>query len=548
MAPSLTVAGNLVDVVENRIYPAKITVTAGKIVSVEENEEKYECYILPGLIDSHTHIESSLLTPSRFSEVAVPHGVTSIVADPHEIANVLGMDGVMFMLKDGRSCPVKYRFVAPSCVPATSFETAGAILNSRNVQSLLERDDIYGLGEMMNFPGVINDDKEVWAKINAAKNVGKPIDGHAPGLSGNDLKKYIEDAGISTDHECTTYDEARRKSDLGMIIQVREGTACKDMDALARIMKEGMFFFSTDDVHAEELVRNGYIDNLMRRAVALGVDPMKTVKAATLWPAEHYRLGCGYIGLDMPADMVIVDDLKDFNVREVYIDGRLVAKDGDPVFRVEPLPCGNCMTEYNLTEEDLYVRSDRPKQKVRVINAKEGTIISTESVAELNVVNGIVQPDVKKDVLLISVTNRYFKARPSIGFISGFGLSKGAVSSTVAHDSHNIITIATSYADMVKAINGISRIGGHYATDGETSVSLELPVAGLMSNHPVNEVIENDNKVTDFVLNDLNCKIRTPFLTMGFQALLVVPALKMSDKGLFDSSKFEFTDLLVGDD
>jgi adenine deaminase len=546
MDSQYVIEGNLVDVVASRIYPARITISSRRVISIEETQEKYSRYILPGLIDSHTHIESSLLTPARFAEIAAVHGVTSIVADPHEIANVLGMKGVVFMIDDGRRSPIKYRFVAPSCVPATSFETSGATLSAAELRTLLARDDIYGLGEMMNYPGVIFDDKGVWEKLKAAREVGKPIDGHAPGLSGKDLAKYVNDAGVSTDHECTTYKEAKEKAKLGMIIQVREGTACKDMDALKRIMKEEMFFFATDDVHAEELTRMGYIDYLLKKAVSLGVDPMKAVKAATLWPAEHYRLNCGYIGLDTPADIVVVDDLKDFKVREVYIDGVQVSKDGKALFETKAMSCGNVLTKYDLNEKDLYIPSDKKKEKVRVICAKEKSIISTEKDVELEVRDGAVQPSVKNDVLLISVTNRYFNAKPSVGFISGFKLKKGAVSSTIAHDSHNIITIATSYRDMAKAINAISGIGGHYATDGEKEVSLALPVAGLMSSDPVDKVIADDMAVTKFVTDELGCAISTPFLTMGFQALLVVPALKMSDKGLFDSSKFKFTTVIVG--
>lgn len=536
------VSGNLVDVIGDRIYPAILTIQDGVITAIEEVDSVFDQYIIPGLIDSHVHIESSLLVPSRFAEVAVPHGVVAVIADPHEIANVLGMPGVRYMMKDAQGVPMHFHFMAPSCVPATPWETSGAVLGPEDVTELLEMDEIKGLAEMMNFPGVLNEQPDVMAKIESARRLGKPIDGHAPGLRGDALQDYIA-AGISTDHECTTLAEAQEKADKGMTIQVREGTACKNMVDLIGIAKDYPFFLVTDDMHASDLV-NGYMNALLRKAVSLGVDPLVALKAATIWPARHYGLEGGYIDLAAPADLAVVRDLKEFQVLEVYINGELVAKNGEPLFSVSPLESETFIHKRSWKADDFLVCSTLPTAGVRVIRIIPDQIVSEEMHANLLVIDGRIRADLSADILHLAVINRYQDLPPALGFISGIGIKMGAIASSVAHDSHNIIIVATDAQSMARAANSISTQGGYYATDGHDEISLPLPVAGLMSTASAWEVSEMEHRVQKFV-EGMGCPLNAPFMTMGFQSLLVIPSLKMSDRGLFDSSRFQFVDLLI---
>ena len=541
MHSPVTVEGNLVDVLEDRTYPARIRALNGRITSVEEIEGTFSNYILPGLVDSHVHVESSMLVPSRFAELAVPRGVVAVVADPHEIANVLGIKGVEFMIKDSESVPLKFRYMAPSCVPATGFETAGCRLGSKEIEDLLSRPKIFGLAEVMNYPGVINRDPEVMEKIAIAKKYNKPIDGHAPGLSGNDLDKYIA-AGITTDHECVTEEEAREKAEKGMIIQVREGSACSNMEALIPVAKDYDFFFSTDDMQANDCINNGYMDKLLRMAVAFGIEPMRAIKAASLWPSLHYGLRGGAIYKDGPADLVIVSDLKDFDVLKVYINGTLVAENGKITFNIRPLTCDTNIVTYHTVSKDFYIYREVDSIRVKVIGVEDKKIYSTKESAVLRTDNGILMPDVDRDVLLMAVVNRYEVSKPTVGFVTGFGLKKGALASTVSHDSHNIVVVATSYELLSKAVNAVSIHGGHYVTDGMNELILPLPVAGLMTTEPGISVAAIEQKMI-VMAESCGCKFKAPFMTLGFQCLLVVPALKMSDKGLFDNTEFKFTEL-----
>jgi len=536
------VSGNLVDVIGDRIYPAILTIQDGIITAIEEVDSTFDRYIIPGLIDSHVHIESSLLVPSRFAEAAVPHGVVAVIADPHEIANVLGMPGVRYMMEDARGVPMRFHFMAPSCVPATPWETSGAVLGPEDVAELLEMDEIKGLAEMMNFPGVLNEQPDVMAKIESARRLGKPIDGHAPGLSGDALQDYIA-AGISTDHECTTLAEAQEKAEKGMTIQVREGTACKNMADLIGIAEDYPFFLATDDMHASDLVK-GYMNALLRKAVSLGVDPLVALKAATVWPARHYGLEGGYIDLASPADIAVVRDLEDFEVLEVYIDGELVAKDGVSLFPVNPLESETFIRKRDWKTEDFLVPYSAKTARVRVIRIIPDQIVSEELHADLTTVDGRIVADPSVDILHLAVINRYQDSPPALGFISGMGIKKGAIASSVAHDSHNIIIVATDADSMARAANRISAHGGYYATDGENEITLPLPVAGLMSTSSAQEVSEMEHRVQKFV-QKMGCPLNAPFMTMGFQSLLVIPSLKMSDRGLFDSSRFQFVDLLI---
>ncbi len=532
--------GNLVDVIGDRIYPAIVTVQEGIITAIEEVDENFDRFIIPGLVDSHVHIESSLLVPSRFAEAAVPHGVTAVIADPHEIANVLGMEGVRFMMRDAAGVPMRIHFMAPSCVPSTPWETSGAVLGPEEVAELLAMDEVKGLAEMMNFPGVLGEDPDVMAKLEAAQSLGKPIDGHAPGLSGDDLEDYIA-AGISTDHECTTLEEALEKSEKGMIIQIREGTAGKNMADLIGVADEYQFFLATDDMHASDLVE-GYMNALLRKAVSLGVDPLTAIKAASLWPSRHYNLDGGCVDLGMPADMTVVRDLKDFDVLEVYIGGELVAKDGAALFPVNPIEGPTRILARSWEEGDFLPEGG--DGLVRVIGLIPDQIVSEELHLELPRRDGRILADPEADVMHLAVINRYQEAPPALGFIRGLGIKKGAIASTVAHDSHNIIIAASDAALMAEAANAISKRGGFYATDGENDFSLPLPVAGLMSTDPAPELAAAERRLQAFV-EGMGSPLNAPFMTLAFQSLLVIPALKMSDRGLFDSSRFEFVPLLL---
>jgi len=537
-----TIEGNLVDVVGDRIYPAIITVEGGRVTNIEEVKRDFQRYILPGLIDSHVHVESSLLVPSRFAEAAIPHGLTAVVTDPHEIANVLGIEGIEFMVADGKGVPLKFHFTVPSCVPATPWETSGAMIKAEDVDRLMDREEIVALGEMMNYPGVLNGDPEVMAKIESALSRGKPVDGHAPGLRGDALDRYIS-AGISTDHECTTLDEAIEKSQKGVLVQIREGSAAKNMEDLIGITREHEFFLATDDVHAADIL-NGYMDRLLRKIVSLGVDPLRAIKAASLWPARHYHLPGGYIDLDMPADMVLVSDLENFNVLEVYIDGNLVAINDRACFEPKPLSAPTRITKKRWCAEDFCLLADGDRAKVRAIRIIPDQITSLEEIVEMKVQNGCILADPSRDLLYIVVVNRYEIAPPSIGIVRGFGLKRGGMASSVAHDSHNIIAVATGPNEMARVVNGVSEYGGYFATDGVSDISLPLPVAGLMSTENAVNVAQMEEEINNFV-RSLGCELHAPFMTMGFQSLLVLPNLKIGDKGLFNSLEFKFVDPLI---
>lgn len=539
---SLIVEGNLVDVISDRIYPARVTVESGRIVDILEIRGSFDRYILPGLIDSHVHVESSLLVPSRFAEAAVPHGVTGVISDPHEIANVLGIEGVELMIEDGEGVPLHFHFAAPSCVPATPFESSGAIIGPEEIDLLLARDDVVALAEMMNFPGVLNEDPDVMAKIDSALSRGKPVDGHAPGLGGEGLEKYIS-AGITTDHECTSFDEAYEKASKGMFVQIRNGSASKNMEDLIGIADDFEFFLATDDMHAGDMI-DGYMDRLLSKAVSLGVDPLRAIKAASLWPSRHYNLNGGYLDLDMPADMVIVSDLRDFNVEEVYIGGELVAKDGKVLFEARPKTGRTSILQQDWSSEDFHIPASGEKVKARIIRVLPDQIVSVADEADMVVANGRILADPERDISFLAVVNRYRPAPPSVALVSGFGLKKGGMASTIAHDSHNIIAVANDPGTLAHVIKGVSVNGGYFATDGARDVSLPLPVAGLMSTEKAEDVAAKEREVTDFV-RTLGCHLHAPFMTMGFQSLLVLPNLKLGDRGLFDSVNFRFVDVVL---
>ncbi len=530
--------GNLVDVIAEDIYPVEITFDK-TIKSVKKIGEEQPYYILPGFIDSHIHIESSMLCPSRFAEAVIPHGTTCTVSDPHEIANVSGIEGIAYMISD--TTVLKVYYTAPSCVPATVFETSGAVITSDDIKELFKKYDLAALGEVMNFPGVVSGDEEVIKKIAAARTYSKPIDGHAPGLTGVNLEKYVAQ-GISTDHECTTLKEAQEKQELGMKIMIREGTASKNMKDLLGLDYDNCFLVS-DDLHPEDIVK-GHVDALLRKAVSHGIDPVKAVKMATINPAEHYKLNTGAVTAGNPADIVVVDDLKEFSVKKVFIDGKLVAADGNSLFSVEPILLQNTFQVEHKSPEDFYITAESDTVNVRVISVVEGQLYTKAEEAALTCHQGVVKPDTDQDILKLVVVERYGHGNIGKGFITGFGLKEGALASSVAHDSHNIIAAGVSDQCIAEAVNTVIDIKGGIATCGEEKVFLELPVAGLMSYEPAQEVAETHERVQEYAKN-LGCTLENPFMQLSFLALLVIPELKLSDKGLFDSQRFEFVDVIL---
>ncbi len=535
------ILGQVVSIEKRSIFSAEVTIDNGRILSIEKKEHDHKNFILPGFIDAHIHIESSMLVPSEFARLAVCHGTVATVSDPHEIANVLGVEGVQFMIANGKKSPLKFHFGAPSCVPATSFETAGAIIDSEGIKELLASPDIYYLAEMMNYPGVLYNDPEVYKKISWAKHYNKPVDGHAPGLRGEEAKKYCA-AGITTDHECFTKEEAQEKLELGMNVIIREGSAAKNFEALIPLLPEHFekMMFCSDDKHPDDLIL-GHINNLCARAVAKGVDIFKVLQAACINPAKHYNMNVGLLKKGDAADFIIVEDLKDFNVVQTYIDGELVAENGRSKIAAIPFETPNNFKVEPKTTEDFFLKPIGGH--IRVIEALDGELITKEIKAESLIQNGNLVSNTTADILKMAVVNRYSNKPPAIGFIKNFGLKKGALASSVAHDSHNIIVVGTTDEKICKAVNLIIKNrGGICAIGPDDEKSLALPVAGIMSDKDGWETGRLYQDI-DGMSKILGCTLKAPFMTLSFMALLVIPDLKLSDKGLFSGSTFEFVDL-----
>ena len=543
---SFIIHGNIVDIKAKNIFYGEVEVANGKVVSIkplttQAPNPKTQNYILPGFIDSHVHIESSMLVPSEFAKLAVVHGTVGTISDPHEIANVCGMKGVEFMIANGKTVPFKFHFGAPSCVPATIFETAGAALLSGDVDALLQNDDIFYLSEMMNFPGVLFGDEEVYKKIAAAKKYGKPVDGHAPGLRGNDAKKYIE-AGISTDHECFTADEALDKLKYGMKILIREGSAAKNFEALIDLMHEHfeMMMFCSDDKHPDSLAE-GHINQLCKRAVAKGIDVFKILQAACINPVEHYKMNIGLLKVGDAADFIVVEDLMNFKVLQTYIDGELVAENGESrVMSGESGVLNNFdCSEKNISEFEFAI--SELGETVYAIEALDGQLITNKIICNPLVKNEFYESDVANDILKIVVVNRYKNAPVAKAFIKNFGITKGAIASSVAHDSHNIVAVGVDDESICKAVNlVIKESGGVSAVTNETQAVLSLPVAGLMSNNDGYKVAAAYTAIDKMVKTEMGSTLTAPFMTLSFMALLVIPHLKLSDLGLFDGDGFKF--------
>ncbi len=530
------------DIHLNDIYPALVSVSDGLIESIVRIDEAPAVYILPGLIDSHIHIESSMVTPGAFALAAVKHGTTSVVSDPHEIANVLGINGVRFMIEDGLKVPLKFNFGAPSCVPATNFETSGACLSTEAIEELLNMDEIKYLSEMMNFPGVIFEDKETWEKLSVARKKGKPIDGHAPGLSGDNLRKYVS-AGVSTDHECSSMDEAMEKISLGMKVLIREGSAARNLNSLKDLYKirPDMIMLCSDDLHPE-MLRERHINKLISSLVLSGYNKYDVIRSATVNPAEHYKLKAGLLREGDPADIVVVDSLETMNVLETWIDGVKVFSNDRVNFEYKS---GSAVNNFNCSEVCISdIRVINKGANMRVIEAFEGELLTKEIVVKTSQAH-FIESDISNDILKIVVKDRYKDAPAAIGFIKGFGMKAGAFASSVAHDSHNIIAVGTNDEDIVKAINQIISAKGGLAVSNQGSTdSLTLNIGGIMTTSSCDEVADNYERLSKLV-RSYGCTLNAPFMTLSFMALLVIPDLKIGDRGLFDGKKFELVDLFV---
>jgi adenine deaminase len=541
-----TIKGKLVDIWQKTIYTAAITVVDGKIASISptDDEDTAQHYILPGFIDSHVHIESSMLVPRQFARLAVVHGTVATISDPHEIANVCGMKGVEYMIDNGKTVPFKFFFGAPSCVPATTFETAGATLDTAEVAALLQNEEIYYLSEMMNFPGVLYNDRVVMDKIWAARRAGKPIDGHAPGLRGDQARQYIE-AGepgnviISTDHECFTREEALDKLEYGMRIIIREGSAARNFEALIDLLNDhpGDIMFGSDDKHPDSLVA-GHINQLCARAVAKGIDVFKVLQAACVNPVLHYYLPVGLLRVGDAADFIVTSDLQQFNVLQTYINGMLVAENGTSNIASQTsthINNFNCSTK-SAADFQLPWKGETT---IPVIEALDGQLITNKLMLSPKTLDGYIVSDTDRDILKMAVVNRYANAVVALAFIKNTGLKEGAIASSVAHDSHNIVAVGVDDESLSQAVNAvIAQQGGVSCVSPQGSQVLPLPVAGLMSAADGYEVARAYTAI-DAMAKSLGSTLSAPFMTLSFMALLVIPHLKLSDLGLFDGDAFK---------
>ena len=538
----MVVEGNIIDIENRKIFAGEIHVENGFIKSIQPSDKTFTNYLLPGFIDAHVHIESSMLMPAAFAQEAVKHGTVATVSDPHEIANVLGVDGVSFFIENSKKTPFKIFFGAPSCVPATSFETAGAVIDAAQTAELMKRPDIWYLAEMMNFPGVIYDDAEVHNKIKAAHSVNKVVDGHAPGLRGEPLRKYLA-AGITSDHECFTYKEGKEKAELGVKILIREGSAAKNFSALISLIKEfpKQIMFCSDDKHPDDLLV-GHINKLVARAIHEGYDLFDVLHAACLAPIKHYSIPVGNLTVGAIADFIEVKDLQNFDVSRTFLNGEAVFENGKSTIVIPPTELPNNFN-CNIKSEhefNLHITSEN----LNVIEAHDGQLITTTYIKSNND-HGNFVADFENDVLQIAVVNRYQDAPIANALIKGIGLKAGAIASTVAHDSHNIICVGTSPAAMCEAVNALVKSKGGIAVyDGNTTDVLPLPIAGLISEHDTAYVAEKYSALTAKT-KALGSTLHSPFMTLSFMALLVIPELKLSDKGLFDGKNFKFTSVNI---
>jgi adenine deaminase len=530
--------GQIVDIPNRNIFSGEIHISNGRIQAIKPSNHNIKHYLLSGFVDAHIHIESAMLVPSEFAKIAVKHGTVATVSDPHEIANVLGEKGVEFMIDNGKQTPFKFNFGAPSCVPATNFESAGATINAEGIKRLMANPEIKYLAEMMNYPGVLFDDEQVMQKIAWAKHFNKPIDGHAPGLRGDDLTKYIQ-AGISTDHECFTYEEGLEKLQKGMKVLIREGSAAKNFEALIDLLPdyfENMMFCS-DDKHPDDLLL-GHINQLCARAIAKGQDVFKVLQAACVNPVEHYKLDVGLLREGDPADLIVLEDLTHFKILQTYIDGQLVFDNSTTNM---PQVNFEILNNFNTSLKQISDFKITPtSNKIRVIEALDGELITNEIVTDSTILDNNLVSNTETDILKMTVVNRYQEAPPAMAFIKNFGLKQGAIASSVGHDSHNIIAVGVSDGAICKAVNLIiENKGGICAVSDTQEQVVPLPVAGIMSNQNAEKIGAAYAKLDAFA-KQLGATLNAPYMTLSFMALLVIPDLKLSDKGLFSGKQFEF--------
>jgi adenine deaminase len=544
------IVGNIVDLHKKRVFYGEIVVQSGVIEDIVElgNEQFGVGYIMPGFVDSHIHIESSMLLPSEFAKVAVRTGVVATVSDPHEIGNILGEEGVLYMMNNGEQSGFKFFFGVPSCVPAVSFDRSGAVLDSSDVERMFKTGKYFFLSEMMNFPGVIAGDVEVMGKIRSALSRGLKVDGHAPGLVGSDLEAYAA-AGITTDHECMSLEEAESKIKLGMKVQIREGSAAKNFNSLIQIAKmyPDMVMLCSDDCHPDDLL-DGYFVGLVRRALSCGVSLFDTLRIAGYNAVMHYGIPVGLLRKGDDADFIVVDDLSDFNVVSTYIKGEKVFSKGVHAIPNIGINAINNFVQNFIDEQDITISTNTlDSVEVNVIGVIDGELYTNKEQHTLDIVDGKIAADVDRDILKIVVLNRYQKAKPSVGFIRGFGLKNGAICSSVAHDAHNIVAIGADDESIAKVINGVVEAKGGLAfADKETLKVLELPIAGIMSDKSAEQVAEDYRELLE-IAKKSGSVMKAPFMTMAFMSLIVIPEIKLSDQGLFDVVAFKPTSLFVNE-
>ena len=533
----MEIKGKLVDPIKRNIFNAIIRIKEKRINEIIKTEENFDHYLIPGFVNSHFHIESSMLTPAEYAKTAVKHGTVATLADPHEIANVLGVGGINVFIENSRTIPLKIYYGAPPCVPASPFETSGAVLDSSKIEKLLSRNEITHLGEMMNFPGVINKDPEVLKKIKLAKKYNKPVDGHAPGIRGESLTKYIK-SGISTDHETLTYEEGKEKIQKGMLLSIREGSAAKNFDVLSPLISQfpDKCMLCTDDLHPDDLI-NGEINNLFLRALKKGINIFDIIQAASVNPTRHYNLNVGLLQKGDSADLLVINNFHDLKILKTYINGKLVCKDEKHLFNIPSMQKINNFHTVSNSLNDYQIKSNNP---FPIILAKDRQLITQKKDDNLPQKKGLLTTDIDNDILKIAVQNRYKPQKPALGFIKNFGLKNGVIASTVAHDSHNLIAVATSDAYLKKGIDLLieSKGGILFHNDRETKI-LQLPIAGLLTNQSIDKVVQKYTSLNR-LCRKYGITLQAPFMTLSFMALTVIPEIKLSDRGLFNSKDFRF--------
>lgn len=533
------IEGNIVDIYNRNIFPGIVSIEDGRIIAIARSTKQYDRYILPGFIDAHVHIESSMLVPAEFSELVIQKGTVAVVNDPHEIANVLGKEGIYFMLENSRSSLIKIFFTIPSCVPATDYDFSGSRLSVDDIKELLKSGRFVGLSEMMNVPGVLKHCPEVMRKIEIVRKQQLPIDGHAPGVRGMNLLKYVQ-AGISTDHECVDLEEALEKLNAGLKILIREGSAAKNYNALKSLISShtDQVMFCTDDSHPDDIIRMGHIDKIVKRAVYDGFELFDILKVACINPVEHYHLPVGTLRINDPADFIIVRDLKSFDVLSVYLSGedkfRYVKN------RQKSFTSAVCLNNFSRTP---ILPSDLKKnagERNLCIGVKNGEIVTTKEFFQLSAPKQDFQSDTDKDILKIVYLNRYQNTPPQIAYIRGIGLKEGAFATSISHDSHNIIAVGCSDLELTSAINAVIAGKGGLSVAGKDGISvLPLPVAGIMTDKRGMEVAEIWERMME-KLHRMGCCLDSPFMTLSFMSLIVIPELKIGERGLFDYNKFDF--------